>query len=128
MKRIVILGGGYGGVEAGKTLEKSFRRDKNVELLLIDKNPFHTLMTEIHEVAGGRTPEHSVKVQFNKIFTGKKLQFIQAEIKTIDFSKKELIGEYDRIAYDYLILGTGAEPDYYDIPGVEEHSLEFVVS
>ncbi|MFW5684670.1 MAG: NADH dehydrogenase FAD-containing subunit, partial [Spirochaetota bacterium] len=53
--RIAILGGGYGGVEAAKKLYKHFKRNKNVEVFLIDRSPYHTLMTELHEIAGSRT-------------------------------------------------------------------------
>lgn len=43
-KKIVILGGGYAGVKAGKVLHKIFKNDSNIEITLIDKHPFHTLM------------------------------------------------------------------------------------
>jgi len=54
MKRVAILGAGYGGVEAAKQLSKMFKKPSEVEITLYDRNPFHTLMTELHEVAGGR--------------------------------------------------------------------------
>ena len=72
-KKILILGGGYGGVWAGKILEKHFRKMPNIEITLIDMRPFHTLMTELHEVAGWRTEPESVQVSFKKIFGAKRI-------------------------------------------------------
>ena len=60
MTRIAIVGGGYAGIKAGKTLDKIFRDDDSIVITLIDKNPFHTLMTRIHEVAG-----HSINPKKN---------------------------------------------------------------
>ncbi|MEZ4628814.1 MAG: hypothetical protein R2912_12300 [Eubacteriales bacterium] len=45
--KILIIGGSYAGVKAGKTLHKIFRKNDDVEITLVDKNPFHTLMTEL---------------------------------------------------------------------------------
>ncbi|HON88323.1 MAG TPA: hypothetical protein PK746_02480 [Spirochaetales bacterium] len=62
--KIVIIGGGYAGVWAGKILEKHFRKHKDVAITLVDPKPYHTLMTELHEVAGWRTEPESVQVSF----------------------------------------------------------------
>ncbi|MEZ4510115.1 MAG: hypothetical protein R2881_11060 [Eubacteriales bacterium] len=45
--KILIIGGSYAGVKTGKTLHKIFRKNDDVEITLVDKNPFHTLMTEL---------------------------------------------------------------------------------
>ena len=64
--RIVVLGGGYAGVEAVKVLHHAFKRDRSVEITLVDRNPYHTLMTELHEVAGGRVEPESVPDQLRE--------------------------------------------------------------
>jgi len=61
-KRILIIGGGYGGVWSGKILEKHFRKREDVEITLVDKKPFHTLMTELHEVAGWLASRPDIRV------------------------------------------------------------------
>ena len=66
-KNIVILGAGYAGVHAAKKLAKKYKKNNDVTITIIDKNPYHTLMTELHEVAGGRVPEESVKLDLHKI-------------------------------------------------------------
>ena len=55
--RIVVLGGGYGGVQAAKSLHRTLKKRRDIEIVLVDKNPYHTFMTELHEVAGaGSSP------------------------------------------------------------------------
>ncbi len=122
-KRIVVLGGGYAGVNSVKILYKKLKKNKNIELVLIDKNPFHTLMTELHEVAGGRAEPDSVRISYNKIFGGKKIDVIIDNIKTIDFINKNLISTSGEYHYDYLIIGAGAEPDYLNVNGIRENGF-----
>lgn len=123
MKKIIVLGAGYGGVEATKQLCKKFKKDKNIEILLIDKNPFHTLMTELHEVAGGRCDPESVQVTLEKIFGGKKVSLILDKVETVDFESKKIVGKAQTYDYDYLVLGPGAEPEYFGVPGAKENSF-----
>lgn len=120
--RIGILGGGYGGVEAAKLLHKRYKRRKDVEITLIDKNPYHTLMTELHEVAGSRVEPESVQFSFRRIFSGKRVNVVVDTIDDIDFQNRKLISETDEYEYDYLVLGVGAEPEYYGIPGIQDHA------
>jgi len=124
MNRIVILGGGYAGVHAGKLLHKAFKKSKDVEVTLIDKNPYHTLMTELHEIAGGRVEHHGcVKISFDRIFSGKIVNIVQDQITGLDAENKQLKSATATYDYDYLIMGTGAESTDFGIPGVKEHSL-----
>ena len=53
MNRIVIIGGGYAGILTAKRLAKKFKKDADASVILLDKNPFHTMLTELHEVAAG---------------------------------------------------------------------------
>lgn len=123
-KRIVILGGGYAGVHAAKRLHKTLKKVKDsVEITLIDKNDFHTLMTELHEVAGGRVEEHAVKISYDRIFSGKRVQTVQDEIETIDFARQVLVSKKQEYTYDQLIISTGAEATDFNVPGVKEHGF-----
>jgi NADH dehydrogenase len=123
-KRIVVLGGGYAGVHAAKKLHKAFKKMKDkVEVTLIDRHRHHILMTELHEVAGNRVEESSVKISFNRIFAGKMVNVIRDEIKHIDFEKQVLEGVGASYPYDQLIIATGAEATDFNIPGVKEHAF-----
>jgi len=122
-KKVLILGGGYGGVWAGKILEKRFRKDDGVQITLVDKKPFHTLMTELHEVAGWRTEPESVQVNFRKIFGAKNIDVVLDEIQSVDFKGKKAVGKARSYEFDYIVVGAGAEPEYFNIPGVKENSF-----
>ncbi|MBN1647181.1 MAG: NAD(P)/FAD-dependent oxidoreductase [Spirochaetales bacterium] len=123
MKRIIIVGGGYAGLAAAKHLGHTYKRNKDIEILLIDKNPYHTLMTELHEVAGARVPPEAVKVHFDKIFAVSKVKYVRDLIKKVDFKSRKINGVMSEYEYDYLILGTGVEPSFFNLPGVREHSF-----
>ncbi len=123
-KRIVILGGGYAGVHAAKKLHKAFKKMQDqVEITLIDRNRHHILMTELHEVAGNRVKQNSVKISFDRIFSGKMVHVVQDEIQDIDFTKQVLSGVRGSYPYDQLIIGTGGEPADFKIKGVKEHAF-----
>ncbi|HZJ88168.1 MAG TPA: NAD(P)/FAD-dependent oxidoreductase, partial [Sphaerochaeta sp.] len=123
-KQIVILGGGYAGVHATKRIYKAFKKhlDK-VDITLIDKDRHHILMTELHEVAAARVPEESVKISYDRIFSGKRVAVTHDRIVDIDFTTQELTGEDGSYPYDQLIIATGAETADFSIPGVKEHSF-----
>ncbi|WP_058300828.1 NAD(P)/FAD-dependent oxidoreductase [Gorillibacterium timonense] len=123
MKQIVVLGGGYGGVLTAKKLGKQLKK-QDVRITLIDRNPYHTLLTELHEVAAGRVDEDSIKVDLKKVFAGfKNVDVVQDEIAHIDFDSKKLHGDTKAYSYDYLVIGTGSKPTYFGIPGAEEHAF-----
>jgi NADH dehydrogenase len=123
-KKIVVLGGGYAGVHAAKTLHKAFKRHKDkVEITLIDKNRHHILMTELHEVAGNRVPADSVRISFDRIFSGKMVNVVRDTIDAIDFNEQVLTGGVSSYPYDQLIIATGAETADFNIPGVKEHAF-----
>jgi len=122
-RKIVILGAGYGGVHAAKLLHKKFKKNDDIKITLIDKNPFHTLMTDLHEIAGARVEKEAVQVNLKKIFAGKKVEVITDEIKDIDFKKQKLMSQNRVYEYDYLVIGTGAEPAFFGIPGAEKYGF-----
>ena len=122
-KKIVILGAGYAGVHAAKKLAKKYKKNNEVEITLIDKNPFHTLMTELHEVAGGRVPEESVKIELSKIFHRTKVNVVVDYIENVDTDKKLVRTKKGEFNYDYLIVGTGSEPAFFGVPGVKENGF-----
>lgn len=121
--KILVLGAGYGGVHAAKKLAKKYKKNNDVEITLIDKNPYHTLMTELHEVAGGRVHPESVQVELCKIFGKSKVNVVTDLIEKVDTDKKVVKTTHGEFAYDYLIIGTGSEPAFFGVPGVKENGF-----
>ncbi|MBN2618539.1 MAG: FAD-dependent oxidoreductase [Spirochaetales bacterium] len=122
-KHIVILGGGYGGILTAKKLAKKFKKNENVKITLIDKNNYHTMLTELHEVAAGRVPEDAIRINFDKVFAGRKVDVLLDEITNIDFDKKVITGNVSCTKYDYLVLGTGSKPTFFGTQGAKENAF-----
>ena len=124
MKQIVVLGGGYGGVLTAKKLAKQLKKERDVRITLVDRNPYHTLLTELHEVAANRVEEDSVRIDLKKIFSGfRNVDVALDEIGDIDFDARTLKGEKQTYTYDYLVIGSGSKPTFFGIPGADEHAF-----
>lgn len=121
--KILVLGAGYGGVHVAKKLAKKYKKNDDIEITLIDRNPFHTLMTELHEVAGGRVHQESVQIELSKIFNRTKVNVVTDYIENVDTEKKSVKTTYGTYEYDYLVIGTGSEPAFFGVPGVKENGF-----
>lgn len=123
-KKIVILGAGYAGVLTAKKLAKKLKKNSDITITVIDKNPYHTMLTELHEVAANRTPESHVRISLAKIFAGRRVDIKLDTIESIDFDKKRLTGKADSYTYDYLVMAAGSKPTFFGTPGAEEFSFK----
>lgn len=121
--KIVLLGAGYGGILTAKKLAKKFKKNENILITIIDKKPYHTMLTELHEVAAGRVPEDAIKIDLKKIFAGRPVEVVIDTVTTIDFDGKVLKGEIQDYTYDYLVLGTGSKPAFFGCKGAQENCL-----
>lgn len=121
-KKVLIVGAGYAGIEAALTLNKKKKRDE-VEITLIDKNPYHTLLTELHEVAGNRISEEGIRIPLNSIFKYTDVNVIMDEIKSFDFENNRISSDKAVYDYDYLILAMGSSPNFFGISGMKEHAF-----
>jgi len=122
--KILILGGGYAGILTAKALEKKLKHRKDVSITLIDKNPYHTLMTQLHEVAGGRVSPNAVRIPFDMIFRKGHVSVMQDEIKEFDFQNRKLLSNNNSYDYDFLVIGTGSRPDFFGIYSAERYGYK----
>ncbi|KOR76682.1 FAD-dependent oxidoreductase [Paenibacillus solani] len=124
MKQIIVLGGGYGGILTAKKLAKRLRKQKDLRITLIDRKPYHTLLTELHEVAANRVEEDSIKIDLKKVFSGfRNVDVVLDEIGGIDFEGQTLSGDKQTYHYDYLVIGTGSKPTFFGIPGADQNAF-----
>jgi NADH dehydrogenase len=123
-KRIVIVGAGYAGILTAKKLAKKFKKHKDISITIIDKNPFHTMLTELHEVAANRVDEDSIKISLSKVFAGRRVDVKLDTVASIDFEKKTVVGTNESYQYDFLVLSAGSKPTFFGVPGAEEFSFK----
>ncbi|MGO4886713.1 FAD-dependent oxidoreductase [Anaerobacillus sp. MEB173] len=120
MEKLVILGGGYGGM---RILQRLLTNDlpKNIEITLIDKMPYHCLKTEFYALAAGTESDQHLRVSYPK---DPRLHVKFATVSSVDIDTKLVHLENDEpIAYDNLIIGLGCEDKYHNVPGAPEHTL-----
>ncbi len=120
--KILIIGAGYAGILTAKKLAKKFKKNDDVNITIIDKNPFHTMLTELHEVAANRVDEDSIKISLSKVFAGRKVNVVLDTVESIDFENNKVTGNCDTYEYEYLVLAAGSKPTYFGVPGAEEFS------
>src|SRR3989344_4447351 len=132
---VVIIGGGFGGIRIAKMLS---RAKDNVHITLIDKNRFHTFFPDLYEIATAHVPEatRSVKINFHEMMSTSafalediflhelNVTVLHDEVVGIDPAKKSITLKNKGLhAYDVLVVGVGSETNYFNIPGMQEHSL-----
>ena len=123
-KNIVVVGAGYSGVSATKFLAKKLKKDNDVQITLIDRHSYHTMMTELHEVAGGRVEPEAIQYDLQRLFARQKnVQLVTDTVTGIDKENKIVTTKLGSYAFDYLILGMGGEPNDFGTPGVKEHGF-----
>ena len=123
-KKIVIIGAGYSGILTAKKLAKKFKNDNEVSITIIDKNPFHTMLTELHEVAANRVDEESIKISLKKVFAGRKVDVRLDTVNSVDFGNKLVSGMTETYEYDYLVLSAGSKPTFFGTEGAEEFTYK----
>lgn len=118
MKRLVILGGGYGGIKLLNGL-LAYQLPDDLEIILVDRNPFRSLKTEFYAIAAGTSAETDVRVEFPK---DERVTYMYREVAKIDTVNEKILFNDDGkdLYFDYLIIGLGCEDNYHGIPGAKE--------
>src|SRR5699024_8981795 len=123
-QNIVVVGAGYSGVAATKYMAKKFKKDEDVSITLIDRHSYHTMMTELHEVAGGRVEPDAIQYDLQRLFCRKKnVQLVTDTVTSIDKTKKAVQTKMGSYPFDYLVLAMGGEPNDFGTPGVKENGF-----
>ena len=118
-KRIVIIGGGFGGLKLARELSNS-----DYQIVLIDKNNYHQFQPLFYQVATAGLEPSSISFPFRKIFQKSKNVLIRvAEIKRIDTEKSRLESNIGPINFDYLVIAIGADTNFFGNEQIMEHAI-----
>lgn len=118
-KRVVIVGGGLGGLRLANQL-----KDSNLQVVLIDKNNYHQFPPLIYQVASAGLAPSSISFPFRQIFRKRKnFYFRMAEARSVFPDKKILQTSIGKIDYDYLVFAAGATTNFFGNKNVEEWAI-----
>jgi NADH dehydrogenase len=123
--KIVILGGGYGGLMVATRLQKSVGTNE-AEIVLVNKNDYHYETTWLHEASAGTLHHDRVRYDIKDVIDRNKVEFVQGTALEIKAEEKKVILENGEIDYDYLVVSLGAEPETFGIKGLKEHAFSIV--
>ncbi|MBI1267034.1 MAG: NAD(P)/FAD-dependent oxidoreductase [Cryomorphaceae bacterium] len=107
--RVVIIGGGFGGLNLAKSL-----RNKPFQVVMLDKNNYHAFQPLLYQVATAGLEPDSIAYPLRKIFKNfKNLHFRMAEVKSVDTAANEVITDIGTLTYDHLVIATGSATNFF---------------
>jgi NADH:ubiquinone reductase (H+-translocating) len=120
-KRLVILGGGFGGVYAAIHLEKLLARESAVEICLVSRDNFFLFTPMLHEIAASDLEITNIVNPLRKLL--RKVEVLVADVNQIDLPNKRVLvsraysNHSQQLDYDHLVVALGSITNFYDLPG-----------
>ncbi|MCH7759353.1 NAD(P)/FAD-dependent oxidoreductase [Patescibacteria group bacterium] len=122
-KKIIIVGGGFGGIRCALDLAK--KKLRKVKIILINNKSNFEYTPALCRLVTGYSPL-GISIPLQKIFKNKNIEFVKDQIIQINLSEKKLYGNSDsRYPFDMLVLALGSETNFFDIPGIQKLSFKF---
>lgn len=119
LKRVVVVGGGFAGLELVKKL-----KNKNLQVVLIDKNNYHQFLPLIYQVATAGLESSSISFPFRKLFQKQKnFYYRMAEVRAVNTEAKVIQTSIGKIEYDYLVLAAGSVSNFFGNENLEKKSI-----
>jgi NADH dehydrogenase len=125
--RIVILGGGFGGLYAALRLEKTLARDPEVEILLVNRENFFLFTPMLHEVAASDLDLTHIVNPVRKLL--RRVQFFDGDVDDIDLPGRKVAVSHGaehhshELTYDHLVIALGSITNFFNLPGLAERAL-----
>jgi NADH dehydrogenase len=126
-KRILILGGGFGGLYTAMELEKGLAEDSSVEVTLVNRENFFLFTPMLHEIAASDLDFTHIVNPIRKLL--RKVEFFHGEVQAIDLQGRHVRvfhgpeRHLHEIDYDYLVIALGSITNYYGISGLQDKAV-----
>ncbi len=126
-QRIIILGGGFGGLYTAMHLDRTLARDPNVEVTLVNRENFVLFTPMLHEVAASDIDLTHIVNPIRKLL--RHVNFFNGNVVSVDLKAQQVIvshGDEEHqhtLQYDHLVLSLGSITNFFNLPGLEERAL-----
>src|ERR1700746_2045305 len=123
--RVLILGGGFGGLYAALEFEK--RRDPNIEVTLISEENFFLFPPMLHEVAASDLDLTHIVNPIRKLL--RHVRFFEGDVQSIDLAARQVVVSHGfdqhihALDYDHVVLALGSVTNFYNVPGLAERAM-----
>src|ERR1700693_1073437 len=119
MARVLIVGGGFGGLSAAKALGHA----RGVEVTLLDRRNHHLFQPLLYQVATAGLSPAEIAAPIRSILSDfDNVEVLEGEVTDVHFDKKELVADFGTFSYDYLILACGSLHSYFVPDEWEEYA------
>ncbi len=125
MKRIVVVGAGFGGLQAVTGLDRLFRGDRNTEILLVSEQNYLLFSPLLPQIASSYADPRHIVQAVREIRGKRRFQFRRDVVQSVDAPNRRLVLGSGTLEYDALILAPGARTDYFNVPGAREHAWDY---
>jgi NADH dehydrogenase len=126
-KKVIIVGGGFGGLYAALELEKRLERDPCLEVTLVNRENFFLFTPMLHEVASCDLSITHIVNPVRKLL--RKVSFFDGDVQAIEMDRKRVVVSHGfhphthELPYDHLIIALGSTTNFYGLPGLEKHAM-----
>lgn len=121
--RILILGAGYAGLRCAQVVSKYLADPGAPEVVLVDRNSYHQIITQLPEAVSGRLATDEVAVPLAELLKRTPVRFRQAEVREIDLDGKRVVTSEGILTYTTLVVALGSVTAYYGVQGLKDHAL-----
>jgi NADH:ubiquinone reductase (H+-translocating) len=125
MTRIVVLGGGFGGIEAMRVLERTLGGRADVELLLISDNNYLLFTPLLPQVASSLVEPRHIIQPIRDIRGSRRFRFRRDRVEGIDLAARRVHLAEGSVEYDRLVVALGGITPSFGVPGVDAHALNY---
>ena len=123
MKRIVVVGAGFGGLQAATDLDAIFPRD--VEVVLLSDQNYLLFTPLLPQIASSYTDPRHIVQAVREIRGGRRFRFRMEAVRAVDAENRRVLLDSGSLDYDALILAPGSRTEFFNIPGARENSWDY---